>query len=237
MLDELSRSITKLASRDLVVYTAIIKRADELMSPSIPLDADFICITDLPLKPIHPWKIIRIQADDDSKKTSRRIKITLPNYIPHKHSIWIDGGMRLVADPLLNPTDCDIALHRHFHRHCAYDELRELVVNKLIDNATGIKCTKMLLDYGYQAQTGLYDASFIYRASSDKIAAFNNDWLDHLQYSNYRDQPWLNYLIKKHNLTTVDLLGKTRDILTGLNHHGCAKHYLNYTSRPVRPWL
>lgn len=238
MLDELSRSIMKLISYDFVVYTAIIKRADELMSPSITMNADFICITDLPLKPVHPWKIIKIESPKDGKETSRKIKIKLPNYLPYRHSIWVDGGLRLVANPLLNPVvDCDIALHRHFHRNCAYDELRELITHGIIDQATGLKCAEMLLNYGHPAQAGLYDASFIYRANTGKVEAFNNDWFDHLQYSNNRDQPWLNYLIKKHGLNELDLLGKTRDNLTGMNHHGCVKHFQNYMSRPVKSWL
>ena len=237
MLESISRSIRSVTSSDILVYTAIIGRADQLITPKAGLNAQFVCITDQPIKECQPWTTIRINPQKSSKAFSREIKITLPNLLPATHTVWVDGGMQITQWPLDVVTDHDIAAHRHFHRTCAYQEIRELVTMNIIDSKTGIDCATKLIQNQYTPNNGLHDASFLYRRSNDKIRAFNADWFEHIKSSNYRDQVWLDYLIGKHQLKCYDLLGKTRDSLSGHRHYGFATHFPGYIAVPDKRWL
>lgn len=237
MLENLSRSIKTIVSTDAFIYTAIIGRPDQLITPKANINLKHICITDQLLKECPPWIILKITLQDAGKQLSRELKIRLPNHMSSPYTMWLDGGMQLVQSPLPYLDDQDIAAHRHFHRTCVYAEIKELVTTGIIDSKTGIDCAAKLIANKHPADAGLHDASFLYRVSNDKMVKFNDDWFEHVKLSKYRDQVWLDYMILKHELDCYDLAGKTRDYLSGHLHAGFATHFQGYMSEPNKPWL
>lgn len=237
MLENLSRSIKAIVSTDAFIYTAIIGRPDQLITPKTHIGIKHICITDQLLKECPPWIIIKIPIQNTTTQLSREIKIKLPNYMASPYTMWLDGGMQIIQNPLPFLSGQDIAAHNHFHRTCAYAEIKELVTTGIIDSKAGIDCASKLIDDKYPINAGLHDASFLYRVSDDKMTKFNDDWFEHIKLSKYRDQVWLDYMILKHKLSCYDLPGKTRDYLSGHLHFGFATHFPGYMTEPSKPWL
>jgi hypothetical protein len=240
MLDYVSRMTEQKATRPLLVYTAILGRPDQLPAIRPALDADFLCLTDQPIRTVWPWRVLRLDHPADHPRTAARfLKLTGHNHLaPHypRGTLWIDGGLDLVHDPIPWTERRHVVAHSHFHRCCAYDEICELTTMGLLPFRDAQRCAAHLLAEGWPVRRGLHDTSLLFRASAVPVADFNRDWQCLLDVSRQRDQVWFDFLVARHGLKLGVFPGKTREPLAD-RHYGQAVARSGHRAEPFRPWL
>ena len=110
---------------DITVYTAIFGDYDVLRDPEgYNPGCHYLCFSDSPQKS-NVWETVKSQClMTTSVLDARRRKILAHEFIDTKYSIWLDGNLQLLRDPVQVVTkylvNHDIALFAHCERNCIY---------------------------------------------------------------------------------------------------------------------
>ena len=121
--------------KKVIVYTAVFGSKDNILDPIRYPNVDYVCFTDNDFKS-EVWKVI-LQPSQDSRTfpflsprmSARKFKILPHTFLNNYHSsLWIDGNVRLMANPieLINTflIDSNMACFAHPKRKCIYSEAR-----------------------------------------------------------------------------------------------------------------
>ncbi len=137
----------------------------------------------------------------DPRRNSRIQKILAHQYINAEYSIYIDGNVKLLADPQLLVDkylkDCDLATYRHPNRNCIYDEAMECAKRKLDDPEIIIEQAQTYEDAGYAKKKGCCECGIILRRHTPKVEEFNNAWWSEYCRHSKRDQISFMYAVDK----------------------------------------
>lgn len=193
---------------NLVVYTALIGRRDEIHPPILTnqTDVDFVCFTDEPTLVPSPWRPIRASwalINHDPVRAARWYKLNPHELFPSvDYSIWLDSTLQLTAQPhkIIEHCKAPISAFPHFSRGCIYDEADEVVLYALDDRELVYTQVRRFLMEGYPPSFGLHDTSFIVREHSDEVRQFNELWWETMVTGSRRDQLSFDYCLWRTGL-------------------------------------
>jgi Protein of unknown function (DUF616) len=140
----------------------------------------------------------------DPARASRRSKLMPHRFFPDADwSIWLDNKSRLLRDPagiiaaLKSQTENDFFAYPHFRRDCVYDEGQVVRENGLDDHRVVRERMRTYRAEGMPRHFGLIEGHFIVRRHTPAVAAFGEDWFDHVRRYSRRDQLSFPYLVWK----------------------------------------
>ncbi len=191
-----------------IVYTAIFGNYDEIKEPEyINDDWDYVCFTDNRNLTSKTFTIKYVNAIFENKtKNARMIKILSHLFlIGYKHSLWIDGNVKLrgrnINELVDKYKDDYIALHQHEKRQCIYSEAIACI-QAAKDNQDIINI--QIQEYKTQKMPeniGLVETAEILRNQKHpKVKLLNEKWWDELNRFSIRDQLSFNYICWKNDL-------------------------------------
>ena len=226
----------------IVIYTALFGDYDELLEPVERFDnCDFICFTDNENLKSDLWDIKVVEKVDlPLNMMNRRYKLFPHEYLAeYKYSIYIDANIRvnqditfLIQKYLMN-TNKFIAIPRHPHRKCFYDEAPLLI---RAGRVSFIEIYKQYFAYRkleYYGQIFLTENNIILREhNNEKCINLMKDWWEELNKFTQRDQISLGYVIFKNNveITFMDENARSNDIFTIYKHNNNNNNYIKYLS-------
>jgi hypothetical protein len=126
-------------------------------------------------------------------------------YFPEaRWSIWIDNKSRLLKPPdaivaaLAAEDTAGFYAFPHFRRDCVYHEGQTVRENGLDHHRIILERMRTYRAEGMPAHFGLIEGHFIVRRHDDPaVAAFGEDWFDHVCRYSRRDQISFPYLVWK----------------------------------------
>jgi len=205
----------------IAVYTAIFGDIDRLWSvyPLASRGADHICFTDRPrrevglwtdedkptirkgttgLAVIPTWEQQLVEPKQGLRRWARHYKAMPHRYIDADVWIWVDGNVRLLADPREIVErylgDADLAIFRHPDRDCLYVEA-EFCAQKHKDDPKTLKRQAMrYLQEGMPHKWGLPETRCVIRRNTESIRALNEAWWAELERYSVRDQVSLPFV-------------------------------------------
>ena len=140
----------------------------------------------------------------DPARASRRAKLMPHRFFPEAEwSICLDNKSRLLRDPseivaaLKAQSDADFFAYPHFARSCVYQEIRAVLENGLDDPKIVRERRRFYRKEGMPRDTGLIEGHFIVRRHTPGVAAFGEEWFDHVTRFSRRDQLSFPYLAWK----------------------------------------
>lgn len=150
-------------------------------------------------------EIIRLPADGlDPARASRRAKLMPHRYLDEEWSLWLDNKSRLKRDPvevleiLRAGSDAGFFAFPHFRRDCVYQELQTCWENGLDDYRTLKERERTYRAEGMPEHAGLIEGHFLLRRHHDPaVAAFGEEWFEHVCRHSRRDQVSFPYLVWK----------------------------------------
>jgi len=190
-----------------VVYTAVFGGYDYVRPSKNKEDGvDYVLLTDEVTESDgwqrrYPNRVFR----NNPRKESRRCKILTFRYFPEADfTIWHGGNIQLkqkpsiVIDEMLK--DADIAVFKHPHRNCLYQEAR-ICMDWRLDNPGIIdrQMRKYRLEE-YPANHGLSTCWFIIRRNTEKVRWFDSLWWQEVYNHSIRDQLSFDYIRWKTGL-------------------------------------
>lgn len=205
----------------LVVYSAIFGSIPDRLRPPAGFRPDpsvaFICFSDRAQNPaeIGPWQLRPpLWSDADPRRTARFHKIlSHVAFADADYTLWLDGNIRLMIDPwtlmrrhLTN--GLDIAVFKHRHRSCVYEELEACV---RLDK-DGVPVMREQVEryraLGYPPQNGLAETGVLARRHSAEVRELNQAWWREIEGGSVRDQLSFNYVMWSRGLRYGQLKGK-----------------------------
>lgn len=153
-------------------------------------------------------EIVQLPADGlDPARASRRAKLMPHRFLAEDWSIWLDNKSRLRRDPcevlatLQRQSAAAFFAFPHFRRDCVYQELQTCWENGLDDYRVLKDREQTYRAEGMPEHAGLIEGHFIVRRHHDPdVAAFGDDWFDHVCRFSRRDQISFPYLVWKRGL-------------------------------------
>lgn len=144
----------------------------------------------------------------DPARASRRAKLRPHLYFPNEDwSIWLDNKSSLRTDParliegLQARPDVAFFAFPHFVRDCVYQEGRVVCEMGLDDYRIIRERMRTYRAEGMPEHAGLIEGHFIVRRHNDPtLAAFGEEWFDHVCRFSRRDQISFPYLAWKRAL-------------------------------------
>lgn len=177
---------------------------------SIPGQVDYYAFVDREhdckiWKQIDLPKYNLIDTEYADRRNAKLPKVLGSLLVPgYDYYIWHDHHCELVVKPedVIKKylDDADIAVFKHPHRNCVYDEI-EIVQHYGVDHAKNLIEIKYFFDSNsYPRRAGLYElTSFVYRNSPKMQTAMLSWWQLICKFSS-RDQISFPYIVKTHNL-------------------------------------
>lgn len=199
------------------VYTCIVGNYDNLIEPLFKNDNfDFFAFTDNPNIVCDGWNLKKIPENLKGKYNNilinRYIKLHPYEFFnEYDFVIYIDGNIRLISDirpmVLKARNKLGIAMHKHRHRECVYQEAE---VCKLIGKGNANKLAKQIENYkknGFPENFGLAEANMIISdVKNPESKKIFKKWWEELIYSeSLRDQIALPYVIWKSGYSMSDI--------------------------------
>ena len=141
----------------------------------------------------------------DPARASRRPKLMPHLYFPDADwSLWLDNKSRLLRPPdqivsaLAAQSDARFFAFPHFRRDCVYQEGQTVRENGLDDHRIILERMRTYRAEGMPEHFGLIEGHFIARRHGDAaVAAFGEEWFDHVCRYSRRDQISFPYLAWK----------------------------------------
>lgn len=212
------------------IYTALFGDFDELKSPlNVSENIDYICFSDKE-RTVSGWKTIVV----DPKQANHNLNAKIFKILPHSYlkdydySLFVDANTlftgnveRFIGSYLM---DKSFVMWKHPDRSCIYDESRAIVQGLRHEPVKIINQLKKYAAKGLPKQTGLAEASFIWRKHSDaSIVSFMEEWWEEIIANSQRDQLSLGYLMWKRDFYPMFLpheMGnsRTNSVFTKLPH-------------------
>jgi len=182
----------------LVVYTVITGYYEPLRPPHVIDPAvDYVCLCDLPIPAVRPWRIRVIEREcADAARESRRLKILSHKWFPDAEcTLYHDANMRLRTTNVLPwLTEHDIALCVHPEFDCLYDGAQACIDSEKGDPE---KIRAQVARYraeGYPEHAGLVGGTVILRRQTEQITRLNEAWWAEVANGSMRDQVSFNYV-------------------------------------------
>ena len=168
--------------------------------------------------------IIHLPADGlDPARAARRVKLMPHRFLEEDWSLWLDNKSRLKRDPaevlaqLQARSSSAFFAFPHFRRDCVYKELQTCWENGLDDYRTLKERQRTYRAEGMPEHAGLIEGHFLLRRHHDPaVAAFGEEWFDHVCRYSRRDQISFPYLAWKRGLDY--------ELIRSLDWAGTVKH-------------
>lgn len=189
---------------NLTVITSITGGKDKLLEDQFTGNASFVAYLDTSYMSDTWATKYAPTLFADPRRNSRVPKLLASKFVDTEYSIWIDGNIRILKDPLelaqkyLSYTD--LAVYKHPNRDCIYDEAKVCAVRRLDDPEIIIAQAKAYEDDGYAKHKGLNECGIIFRRHTPKIEAFENEWWAQYTRHSRRDQISFMYAADKVGL-------------------------------------
>lgn len=191
---------------NIVVYTAIFGGKDSYVEP--PKGGyDIVLFTDVQTCAVSARVNIVIPTHDDLSRSSKWFKILSHRHFQdYEYSVWMDGsiGLHHVDIPKLvtaSLKDVNIALYRHPHRTCAYQEAKECRDYSLDDHSVIDQQVQRYTAAQYPNNLGLAETGvLIRRHRSEDVKRFEELWWNEISVGSRRDQISFNFCAWKENL-------------------------------------
>lgn len=230
--------------RKRVVYTAIFGGYDRLAPVAFDSECDFVCFTDDCGLVVPGWCVIPVAPEEPGLPTAalNRIYKMLPHrfLVDYDQSLYVDGNIRLVADPsfLFDKylTPAPIAIPRHRERNCAYQEAEYCVSVGMCRREEIERQLQAYRADGFPPQCGLTENSIILRNHRNSaLLALMEAWWQAYCDGGKRDQISLPYLAWKHDIKISDIAEGVRvdDSVFTIGFH-CKDEGLPWGSRFAR---
>lgn len=200
--------------RKRVVYTAVFGGYDRLAPVAFHSDCDFVCFTDEIGLVVPGWRVIHVSPEESGLPTAslNRIYKMLPHRFlaDYDQSLYVDGNIRLVADPsrLFDKylAGRAIAIPRHRERDCIYAEADFCVKIGLCHREEIERQLRVYRADQFPPRLGLTENSIILRDHrASELAALMEDWWRAYCEGAKRDQLSLPYLAWKHGIAIADI--------------------------------
>lgn len=220
---------------EIVVYTAIFGDIDRLWSvyPLAQRGAARVCFTDRPRREVGlwtdegaprvrtrthtmavpaTWDLRFVQPEWDLRRTARHHKALPHRYLEADVWVWVDGNVRLLADPREIVErylgDADLAIFRHPDRTCLYQEA-EFCAKVGKDNAAllGAQAARYQAA-GMPAGWGLPETRCVIRRNTEAIRALNEAWWAELSAYSVRDQVSLPFVCWQAGIRWREIPGR-----------------------------
>jgi len=201
-----------------VVYTAIFGNYDTLRDQPRNPRVVYRCYGDIP-QPSSTWKFVAQKRKQPTIQLDARLYKIISQHIVTDcwYSIWLDANNMLWDDPVRICekwlANADIALFKHPHRSCVYEELKACIRYKKDDPQIMHKQVERYAAEGYPKNNGLYSTGFIARRNTPKVKKFNELWWGEVKTSSHRDQLSFPYVAWKTGIKVQGLPGNARDIV------------------------
>lgn len=218
--------------RKIAVVTAITGEFDKLHEPKhYDKKIDYFAFMDQNVKS-NIWQIIPIEYTHfkQARMSAKIYKILIHKYFDYDYFLWIDGSLVLTGsiteliDKFLN--DADMALFKHRHRDCVYDEHLASLKNYQHAKGEPINVRKGQIEryksIGFPKKYGLYECTFILRKNNKKIQKFNNNWWAELSIASSSDQVPFMYTLWKNPSV------KVATIMPGDSHNSKWAYYIEH---------
>jgi hypothetical protein len=179
-----------------VVFSILFGEYDVLRSVRVPNPTwDFICVTDRP-RNVDGWQDWIIQVSDPLYE-SREWFITACDKFPsYEYSIMHGGNAVLLLDPdylLRYILEHDMALFKHPHRDCVYEEAKAVMKLKKAPNDAVIAQMRRYYQEGLPKKFGLSANTLAVKHHSEALRKFERRWWYEVQRGSHRDQLALDY--------------------------------------------
>ena len=209
-----------------VVYTAIFGDYDELIDPTIKINADLVVFTDTDLKS-NVWDVRKVNRPHlDITKCARKYKVLPHKWFPeYDFSVWVDGNFLIHRDisdlpRRVLPLNKNFATYDHMQcedkRNCIYEEYKAIKKmwskgNKKDDPVFITKQIHRYLNDNYPKNNGLISSGIIVRRHNedDCIKTMEHWWREIDRWSK-RDQLSFNYVAWKNNFNFNYIKGDVR---------------------------
>lgn len=200
--------------RKRVVYTAVFGGYDRIVPVAFRSDCDFICFTDEAGLAVPGWRIIHVEPEESGLTTAalNRIYKMLPHRFlaEYEQSLYVDGNIRLVADPsrLFDKYLATgvVAIPRHRERDCAYAEAEYCVRLGMCQRDEIERQLQAYRADGFPLRYGMTENSIILRNHrSGSLVELMEAWWQAYIEGGKRDQLSLPYLVWKHGIEIADL--------------------------------
>lgn len=186
--------------KDIVVYSSICGKIDDLQTKQNWGKADWVLFTDQKYKGGN-WDVRPLHFKDESTRRTARYHKTSPHILfpDYKYSIWIDGTIELLVSPesLVRKylKYSDIAVLNHPDRSCAYREA-EVCIKMGLDNKEVIESQmNCYRDDGYPDKNGLGETKIVIRKNNHNVSQFNRLWDEEIRTKSLRDQLSFDYCL------------------------------------------
>lgn len=192
------------SNEKIIIYTCNFGNYETVKDPIFKDDSiEYILFTDNKNLTSPVWKIVVLDEKlSDPRRTSRLAKILPHRYLPpHDISVYIDSSLELKTDNVRKMVaECmegkDIALYKHYKRHCVYDEI-EFVMNStdrvVANKELCLRAIKKYEEINYPRKNGLFENAFIFRRNTETIQSLNEIWWREYANGAERDQFTLMY--------------------------------------------
>jgi len=184
---------------DITVYTAIFGDYDILRDPEEHNPGcRYACFTDSQ-KTSDIWQVVMQQRLTSTAVRDARLRKILGHaLINTKYSIWLDGNLQLLIDPVKVVTQhlavYDIAVFAHCERDCVY---QEATTNILMHKAPAEDVRKQVNRYrsnGYPEHNGMAETSILIRRHTPEVIEFSRRWWAEIIRDTHRDQLSFNVI-------------------------------------------
>lgn len=200
---------------DIIVYTAIFGDYDILRDPqNHNPDCRYVCFTDSP-QDSDVWEVITQRRFMSTPVLDARLrKILVHKVLNTRYSIWLDGNLQLLDDPVKIVSkylvNHDIALFAHCERDCVYQEsATNILMNKAPVEDIRRQASRYRLE-GYPEHNGMVETSILIRRHTPEVRVFNNCWWTEIIMETYRDQLSFNYAAWKMGMQYEAIGGNFR---------------------------
>ena len=200
-------------TKDVTIYTVLIGDYDTIKPPlNYNKKYKHICFSDKE-RNIPGWEVITQKYDLDINDTKRsRYEKILPHHkIESEYSIYHDANRRLLIDPISllekHLSDLDIAMYKHPHRNCIYDEANAIIRMKKDKKSNVLIHMNRYRKLGFPTNYGLHAGGVILRRNSAELYKFEKCWFDEYYiHSTTRDQLSLDFArwITKIKIETIE---------------------------------
>ncbi len=199
-----------------VIYTSIVGDFDQLLPPAVVephLEYVAFCgETNRQIPP--PWQRRPVLCRERNARMTARWHKLHPHLIfpDHDSSLYIDANVRMngpvseLIDQMLVMSP--IALFRHAERDCAYAEAEIVKRYRLDDWPIVDSQMAYYRALGYPIKFGLHISTVQIRRHNDpKLAAFLDNWWQHVKIFSHRDQLSLDFTLMREGIAAATIPG------------------------------
>jgi hypothetical protein len=198
-----------------IVYSAI---AGDYDVPAATAAPGVVLFSDKPIdgRQTRPFDDVR----GDPVRTAKKPKVLPHIYLAGEWSIWVDGNIRLLADPrdLVAEVEASgrlIGAFRHPLRTNLYDEALRCISAAKDDAELIMAQIGRYRSQGYPPDGGLAECNVLVRKHGHSdVAAAMRCWWNEIEAGSRRDQISFNYALWRTGIGYHELAGGTLDVRT-----------------------